>query len=170
MTQQFLTPGQPAPIFALKAIKSERLIGPQNNPGEVLGLIFHGRETVQAVEDIQTLVRPEFPQASQLTLASVVDLSSVPRLMRRVIKPLLAQAIEDAYRRIPPEYDPADYVFLLPDWDGKVSKAYGVRNTDRVAAVVVIDSAGRITGSYQGPEPGPATLALVRQAAGHSVA
>jgi hypothetical protein len=65
---------------------------------------------------------------------------------------------------VPKEYNPADYVFLLPDWNGSVTKAFRVKHTDKNAAIVVVDPAGRVTGSYQGPQPGPAALSLVRQA------
>jgi hypothetical protein len=131
--------------------------------GYVLGLVFHGRETADAVVDIQRVVRTAHPEPS-VTLASVVDLSSVPRLMHRVVKPVLEQVYDQAAREIPNELKPEDYIFLLPDWDGKVTKSFGVKHPDKTAAVVVIDANGIIVGSHQGPEPGKATLQLVEQA------
>lgn len=169
---QFFPAGQPAPPFLLETVKTGRRVSPRDCAGKPLGLIFHGRETLQAVIDIQTAVRPEFPLPEQLTLASVVDLSAVPRLMRGAVRRILDQVYDMAARQmleaggdeVPPGYGPADYIFLLPDWDGKVSRAFNARNTDKAAAIVVIDGRGLVVGSYQGPAPGPATLDLVRAA------
>lgn len=161
---EFFPAGSSAPAFDLTAVKSGRQVSPTRHGGQVLGLIFHGRENVQAVVDINTTVRPHFPQPAQVTLASVLDMSMVPRLLQRAIKPMLEQAYDQAASEIPKEYDPADYVFLLPDWTGAVVKAYRAKNTGKVAALVVIDARGRVVGSYQGPQPGPAALQLVQQA------
>ena len=163
-TTEFYPAGAQAPAYSLTAVKSGRKIGKEESKGEVVVLIFHGRETVQAAVDANTLVRPEFPDPTPVILCSVVDLSVVPRLLHGAVKPMLEQAYEQAARQIPPEYNPADYVFLLPDWRGEVSKAFKARHVDKAAAVVVIDPAGVVVGSYQGPQPGPAALALVRAA------
>lgn len=160
----FFSAGQPAPDFELTAIKSGREISRKNSAGMVLGLVFHGRETVQAVVEINTAVRPLYPEPKPVVLVSVLDLSIVPRLLQRAVKPMLEQAYDQAARQIPAGYDPRDYVFLLPDWNGSVTKAFGVGHTDKTAALVVIDPAGRVAGSYQGPQPGPAALDLVRRA------
>lgn len=171
---QFFPAGQPAPAFLLEAVRTGRRVSPQDCAGQPLGLIFHGRGTLQAVIDVQTAVRTEFPLPEQLTLASVVDLSRAPRLMRGGIRRILDQVYDQAAwqmlasagDQLPAGYGPADYVFILPDWDGKVTGAFKARNTDKAAAIVVIDGRGLVVGSYQGPAPGPATLDLVRQAAG----
>lgn len=162
----FFPAGQPAPQFGLTAVKSGRQVSPKDCNGTILGLIFHGRETAQAVVEINTTVRPEYPDASQLTLASVVDVSNVPRLLRRMVTPFLEQAYDQASRELPQGLQPDDYVFLLPDWKGTAHKAFRVKNPDKQAAIVVIDGSGRVVGSYQGPEPGQAMLHLVRLALG----
>lgn len=161
--QEFIAAGQPAPAFKLTAVKSSRQVSQKDCTGYVLGLIFHGRDTADAVIEIQQTVRPRYPDLS-VTLASVVDLSSIPRLMHRVVRPFLEQVYDQAAQQLPKDLKPADYIFLLPDWDGKVTKAFGAKNTDKAAAIVVIDGDGYIVGSYQGPQPGAATLQLVEQA------
>lgn len=160
---EFIAAGRPAPAFSLTAVKSGRQVSQKDCNGYVLGLIFHGRDTADAVIEIQRTVRPKHPDLS-VTLASVIDLSSVPRLLHRMVRPFLEQVYEQASQEMPKGLDPADYIFLLPDWNGKVTKAFGVKNTDKTAAIVVIDGQGTIVGSYQGPHPGPATLQLVEQA------
>lgn len=163
-TNGFYPAGGPAPSFDLTAIKSGRQISRATCQGDVLGMVFHGRETVQAVVDINTTVRPVYPDPKPVILVSVIDLSIVPRLLRGAIKPMLEQAYDQAASEIPAGYDPADYVFLLPDWNGAVTKAFRAKDTNKAAAVVVIGREGQVVGSYQGPQAGPATLELVRQA------
>jgi hypothetical protein len=160
----FFPAGGPAPVFDLKAIKSGRQISPATCKGNVLGMVFHGRETVQAVVEINTTVRPLFPDPKPVILVSVLDLSIVPRLLHGAVKPMLEQAYDQAAREIPKGYNPADYVFLLPDWNGAVTKAFRAKDTNKAAAVVVIGREGQIVGSYQGPQPGPATLSLIHAA------
>lgn len=160
----FYPAGGPAPAFDLKAIKSGRQISPATCKGNVLGMVFHGRETVQAVVEINTTVRPLFPDPKPVILVSVVDLSIVPRLLHGAVKPMLEQAYDQAAREVPAGYNPADYVFLLPDWNGAVTKAFRVKDTNKTAAVVVIGRQGQVMGSYQGPQPGQATLSLVQAA------
>lgn len=160
----FFPAGQPAPDFTLTAVKSGLEISLRSCAGMVLGLVFHGRETVQAVVEINTAVRPVYPEPKPVVLVSVIDLSVVPRFLQRAVKPMLEQAYDQAAREIPKGYNPVDYVFLLPDWNGSVTKTFKAKGTDKAAAIVVIDPAGRVTGSYQGPQPGDAALALVRKA------
>lgn len=163
---EFYPAGGPAPDFSLTAVKSGRQINPASAKGNILGLVFHSRETVQAVVEINTTVRPLYPEPKPVVLVSVLDLSIVPRLLHGAVRPALEQAYDQAAREIPKGYDPADYVYLLPDWTGAVTKAFRAKNTGKQAAVVVIDPQGRVVGSYQGPQPGPATLSLIQQASG----
>lgn len=161
---EFYPAGAPAPDFTLTAVKSGRQISLATSKGNVLGLVFHGRETVQAVVEINKAVRPLYPEPKPVVLVSVLDLSIVPRLLHGAVRPILEQAYDQAAREIPKGYSPADYVYLLPDWTGTVTKAFRVKDMSKTAAVIVIDPRGQVVGSYQGPQPGPATLAMVEQA------
>jgi hypothetical protein len=49
-------------------------------------------------------------------------------------------------------------VIILPDWNGRVSRAYGARNTGRAAAIVVVDEDSNVALSYQGERPVEAVL------------
>ena len=59
---------------------------------------------------------------------------------------------------MPPDSDPSEYVIILPDWNGRVSRAYGARNTGRAAAIVVVDEASNVALSYRGERPVEAVL------------
>lgn len=161
---EFYPAGQPAPKFRLAAVKTGKEVSPTNAAGHVLGLVFHGRQTLQAVIDVNTTIRPVYPEPAPVILASVIDLSVVPRLLQRAVKPILEQAYDQAAQQIPKGYNPADYVYLLPDWNGAVTQAFRVAHPDRTAAFVAIDSRGQVVGSYQGPQPGPAALGLIQSA------
>ncbi len=47
---------------------------------------------------------------------------------------------------------------ILSDWGGRVGRDYGVRNTGRAAAIVVVDEDSNITVSYRGERPVEAVL------------
>ncbi len=66
---------------------------------------------------------------------------------------ILNQAYDRATDELPPGVDPSEYVIILPDWGGRVSRAYGVGNTGRAAAIVVVDEDSNVADSYQGGTP-----------------
>lgn len=71
---------------------------------------------------------------------------------------VLGGAYEQAARELPADVDPAEYLVILPDWGGRAGRDYGVRNTDRAAAIVVVDEASDVILSYQGENPVEAVL------------
>ena len=156
-----LPTGSPAPDFELEAIVSDRLINPHQLQGQTLLLLFHNQNTVSAVVDVQDAVRQAYPSAADVIIASVVDLDGVPRMFRGMVRKAMAQGYEEASRQIPDDWDPVEYVVLLPDWKGEVSKSYGVGKLDEHAAVVVIDPEGNIVGSYKGEAPGQRAVELL---------
>ena len=153
--------GYPAPGFELEAIVSGRFINPQKSQGQTLVLLFHNQNTLSAVVEVQDAVRMAYPSAADVVIASVVDLDGVPRMFRGMVKKAMAQGYEEASRQIPDDWDPVQYVVLLPDWKGEVSKTYGVGKLDEYAAVVVVDPTGNVVGSYKGAEPGQQAVELL---------
>lgn len=49
-------------------------------------------------------------------------------------------------------------MIILPDWAGRVSRSYAVRNTGRAAAIVVVNEDSNVALSYQGERPVEAVL------------
>ena len=49
-------------------------------------------------------------------------------------------------------------MIILPDWNGRVSRAYSARNTGRAAAIVGVDEDSNVALSYQGERPVEAVL------------
>lgn len=130
--------------------------------GELAGrkvvLVFHLQGTAPTAREINRAVRQRFPDPEEVFVASVIDLSIVPPLYWMTVGLILGSAYEQAARELPPNADPAEYLVILPDWGGRVSREYGVRNTGRAAAIVVVDEASNVTLSYQGERPVEAVL------------
>ena len=78
---------------------------------------------------------------------------------------MIGQAHEKSARAVAreelPGADPAEYVLILQDWGGLISRGFGVRGVDREAVVVVIDENADIVGFYQGNEPVEEVLRLL---------
>jgi hypothetical protein len=110
-------------------------------------------------------VRERYPSSEEVVVARVVDLSLVPPLYWLTASVMIGQAHEKSAREVAreelPGADPAEYVLILQDWGGLISRRFGVRGVDREAVVVVIDENADIVGFYQGNEPVEEVLRLL---------
>ena len=113
-------------------------------------LVFHGQDTADAALEVNKAVRREHPGAGEILFASVIDLRSFPAMFHGMVKPALEKAYFNAAGKVPEGADPADLVVLLPDWDGAVHEAVGVRDSTTEAAIVLVDSQARIRRIEQG--------------------
>ena len=150
--------GDRAPDFDLLAAGSGRRVGLRDVAGRKVVLVFHLQGTAPTAREINRAVRERFPDPEEVLVASVLDLSIVPPVYWLTVGLVLGSAYEQATRELPPDVDPADYLVILPDWGGRVSRDYGVRNTGRAAAIVVVDEDSNMTLSYQGERPVEAVL------------
>ena len=142
-----------APDFDLLAAGSGRRVRLRELAGRKAVLVFHLQGTAPTARAMHRAVRERFPDPEEGVIASVIDLSIVPSLYWMTVGLVLARAYEQAARELPPDVDPADYLVILPDWGGRVSRDYGVRNTGRAAAIVVVDEDSNVTLAYQGEQP-----------------
>jgi hypothetical protein len=126
--------------------------------GRKVVLVFHLQGTAPTARAMNRAVRERFPDPEEVFVASVIDLSMVPTLYWMTVGLVLGSAYEQAAGELPPGVDPADYLVILPDWGGRVSRNYGVRNTGRAAAIVIVDEDSDIAVSYQGERPVEAVL------------
>lgn len=44
---------------------------------------------------------------------------------------------------------PKDYVVILPDWEGQVTEAFGLKDLAKNVAAVILDEKGETVGVYQ---------------------
>jgi len=124
-------------------------------------LIFHGQDTADAALAVNKTVRKQFPTANEAFMASVIDLRSFPSMFRSMVQPALEKAYFNAAGKVPDEADPAELVVLLPDWDGSVHDAVGIRESTTKAAVLVADRQGRIVGRDQSDNLAETALAYL---------
>ena len=150
--------GERAPDFDLLAAGSARRVRMRELAGRKVVLIFHLQGTAPTARAINRAVRERFPDPEDVMVASVIDLSIVPPVYWITVGLVLGNAYEQATRELPPDVDPADYLVILPDWGGRASRDYGVRNTGRAAAIVVVGEDSEVALSYQGERPVEAVL------------
>lgn len=159
-----INPGQRLPAFHLTAVASQRVVTPASAGGAPLVLLFHNHQTLSAVRKLQAALRQgPYPRPADAFVAQVVDLRIVPRSLRPVAEAAMRRAYDDAARMLTPDLDPADIIVILPDWDGAVSRLFGVADAGQAPVVVVAGGDGRIVGSHRGPAVGEAALTLLAQ-------
>jgi hypothetical protein len=117
-----------APRFDLTALVSLKRISAASCAGTPLVLLFHNQYALDVVRSLQQSLRERHPLASQVLIASVVDMSAIPLLLRGVAETVMAAAYREASRQLPKGVDPADYVIILPDRQGSVYKQFEVRD------------------------------------------
>lgn len=152
--------GDRVPGFSLLAAVSGRRLSLEEK-GKTLVLIFHLQGTAPTAQEINHAVRARYPSPDEVVVASVIDLSFLPPVYWLTVGLVLSTAYEKAASELPGEVDPADYVVILPDWGGLVSREYGVRRTDRAAAAVVVDEGSNVVRAYQGERPVEAVLEVI---------
>ena len=161
MGTEFVRAAQPAPRFKMKAIGSGREISAESLVGHVSALIFVNQDTQRDGRGIIKAIREEYPSAAEVLIATVVDLSPVPIILKGMAENMLKDSYQKSAARLAEGSDPAAYVVILPDWKGELLKAFGVKAVNKQPAFVVIDRAGLIAGAYQGDDPGAAAVTLL---------
>jgi len=156
----FLPDKTPAPPFSLKAEVSERPVSLQSTTGALL-LVFHSYQTASVVAEVIGAVRNIYLSPDQVLIANIADMRVVPRLLRGTAKAIIRKAYNDATRQVPAGQNPADHIIILSDWNGDLYKAYQVPLTNRQVALVLVNSAKVIVGSYFGAQPAQAALSLL---------
>lgn len=127
--------GERAPYFRALAAGSGREVSLRTCAGRRLVLVFHAQNTAWAAEQVNRAVRERYPSSEEVVVASVVDLSLVPPLYWLTARMMIGQAYEKAAREVAREgssgVDPAEYVLILQDWGGLISRRFGVRGVGR---------------------------------------
>jgi hypothetical protein len=151
--------GTAAPSFAVTAVRSNRAIAVPPNPAVPILLIFHDHRGAELVGAVQTTARSLVASPVDLLVASVIDLAGIPRFVRKVTQTALEAAYDQSAQRLPADIDPADYVIILPDWDGKITKAYDMAKVVPGVGVALVDGSGILRGASRTSDP----VASVRQ-------
>jgi hypothetical protein len=160
-----------APAMTLVAIGSGLRVT-LNRLAKPAVLLFLARETANDGPPVNARLREVYPLASEVIMASVVDLHIVPRLVRGVAEAAMRLSYDKAVERFPLEFkppepgtpvDPQEYILILPDWDAAVTRAFGMRNPARTPGVAVLDRHGVVVGSQQGGDLAESALGYLEK-------
>jgi prolycopene isomerase len=159
-----LTSSAAAPSATLKAAGSGREVT-LTDIGKPAVLLFHTADTAEDAERINQAVRgvKEYQPSESVTIANVVDLHSVPKLFRSFAEKSMRDSYTKAGSGLPQGEKPQDYVIILPDWDGSVTKGFGLSDTSKTVGLAVLDGNGGVVGTYQGSEPESHALELLKK-------
>ena len=127
-------------------------------------LIFHTQETETVGSTVNQAIREKYALASSVMVVNVTDLHRVPRPFRKIAERVMRKSYQETASRLPQEMPAEEYVVILPDWDGAVTRAVGLRDVNETAGVIVLDHAGDVIGVYQGDDPASVALALLAKA------
>ncbi|HQY91926.1 hypothetical protein [Caldilinea sp.] len=161
MASSSIIVGQQAPAFTLTALGSNRIVSLASCQGTALLLVFHDQNAVAAVQSMQEAVRARYPDATHLLAPSVVNMSSVPVFLRSLAEQVMRGVYAKAAEAMPPGLNVADYVIILLDWDGKVSKRYNAHKISAAPLLTLIDGDGVMRGVHQGVDLTSAALTML---------
>jgi hypothetical protein len=142
----------------MTAVVSERRIGLPQLQGQVLVLLFHDANSTHVIEPVNAAVRQALYDGETVLVASVVNLKAVPRLLRPMVTKIVEKAYHDATSHVPDHMDSADYIVILLDWDGQLTRKYGV---GRQPTVVVVDQEGDVATHHAGDDLAGAVMEIL---------
>ncbi len=159
---------QQAPDFTLDHVVG-RPVSLADYRGRPVVITFGGRDSGEQVRQIARTIRARYGD-EELPIISVLDLHGVPRPLHGLVRGRLRSVYQEAVREatsdmraqgrpVPP--DMSTGIVLLPDWDGAVTRRFGLSGVDRQAVAVLIGGDGAIRGYGRGAQGGEQILALV---------
>ena len=148
---------QMAPNFTLQHIAG-RNVSMSEFQGRTTVLIFSGRDSVEQAQRIGQTIRSRY-DVYALPIVSILDLSGIPRMMQGLAT--ASSALQAQGKQLPP--DPAQVIMMCPDWDGSVTKSFGLQAVDQQAVAVLVDGQGYIRGYGAGMQGGDQILGLFGQ-------
>lgn len=143
--------GEQAPAFKVKAGVTGREVSPQALAGRRAVLVLHGPRTTDAPKAVGKAVRGAVASADDAWVANIVNLKSMAGLWKKVADAQIKATYEKMAAKITAG-EPEDYVIICPDYEDSVARALGLDDTNKTAAVVVLEDDGTVLGVHQGPD------------------
>jgi len=147
---------------ALETVGTQRLIDTAALDRPAV-FICYAEATQHGAEAIEAAVRERYP-ASEVLVAHVIDLHTVPSLFRGVAHSILSGEYEKAVAELPPGETAEDYVIILPDWDAAFVTALGLTDVTKQLGVAVFAAEGSLIGIAQVEDVAAETIGLLRGA------
>jgi hypothetical protein len=135
------------PAFSTRLVPDRTWIA-----GRPVAVLFHGRENQDEARGIIQVIRNKWRNAETLVTVNLVDVSMFPRLMRKLVNFDLGKVFDAEETNLPDDLDPESHIVIVPDFDGKMTKAWGVSEAATVVSGIVVDSDGQICARASGPE------------------
>lgn len=140
-----LEAGAQAPTFSIQAAVSGKEVSAAN--GRPTVLVFHGNKTQDAPKLVGKAVRAEHPGWEEVLVANIVNLKPFAGMFQKVADAQIAKT----YEKMAAKVDPAEeFVVICPDYANEVGPLFGVEDSDKECAVVVLDAEGTVLGSHAG--------------------
>lgn len=113
-------------------------------------LVFHGPKTQNAPKEVGKGVRAEHPDAAKVLVVNVVNLKAMGGMWKKVATAQINQTYQKLADKIGEGAE--EYVIMVTDWDNAIGPAFGVENSDKNPAVVVLDEDGAILAGHEAKE------------------
>lgn len=161
---------QQAPQFSLQHIAG-RPVSLADYRGRTVVVVFSGRDSSEQTKNMMRTLRAQYGP-DQLPILTVLDLHALPKLMQGMAKGQIQKAYQGAVTEAsaaaqsmgrPWPADASQAIIMLPDWDGAVTKSYGLTDVNAQAVAVLVDGNGYIRGYGAGDQGGHQILALFGQ-------
>jgi hypothetical protein len=130
--------------------------------GRTVVAMFVGKESAAQTDGWTEKIRGQYDPL-EMPILGVSDLREVPRPARIIAKKLMKKAFDEvvegeaqylrAAGKEPPE-DAGQFVQMLLDWKGDVTRSFGIDDVSETAVGVVIDGDGRVLAHGSGPDAG----------------
>jgi hypothetical protein len=134
-----------APAFSTRLVPDRAWIA-----GRPLAVLFHGRENQDEARGVIQTIRNKWRDAETLVTVNLVDLSMFPRVMRKLVNYDLGKVFDAEAASLPGDLDQDSHIVIVPDFDGKMTKAWGVSDAATVVSGVVVDSAWKVCARAHG--------------------
>jgi AhpC/TSA family len=164
---------QQTPDFTLTHVTGRR-VSLSDYRGRPVVIVFGGRGSGGQMRRIIPAIRARYLW-DDLPLLVVIDLHAVPGFLRPIATVILRRGFQQTARKElaklraqakPAPDDLALLVTQLPDWQGRVAASFGFGDSEKLAAAVLVDGAGRVAGSGRGELGGEELLALIERELG----
>jgi hypothetical protein len=156
-----------APNFTLKHILGHP-VTLSDFRGRYVLLLFCGRESAEQARQIGWDVRADH-EVDEVQIVTVLDLSEVSRMMYSFARGRIQVGYDDLVRETVERFqergraipaDVSEIVVLLPDWDGKVTASYGLKDVTQQTVAVLVGPDGTTRGQASGDNTSQQILAL----------
>lgn len=126
-------------------------------------LLFVDRHNARTARELVEQIRRQQPDHEALTIALVIDLHAVPKVLRGTAEHFIEGLYHQSAALIPAPYDPADHLILLSDWTGQLFAGYRIDQDRHEMAAVLVDDRGLVVAVIHDPATPRKVLALVNE-------